>query len=289
MPNTEIPAPGIGTSDNRIKATRLIITRAEQAHRRRQDKLSAPYLNVSIELAKVVFREKLIPTFKVYLALKFADRSGIIRKYGAAKTAAGILGHKDTRTAAKGIRQAIALNWIGQDGRNLFIRGFHRLEKTFAVQTKKAGVLRETDLPNIREWIMGFNLADRNRHFSAVRKPARAFPVEKHVSKINGKTCSISILADEFKMSRAGACKLKQRAAEKGFYAYQNPVERTNINPAYLQEARKVLNDPGLFYEAGAVYRRLPSVFKFNTTEPGKLYLFHFTKRSNIMHKSEQH
>ena len=265
------------TEPDKLLRVKKLVEQSRKAYKRRQDKLSAPYLSVSVGLAKVIYRKKLVTPFTVYLALKFADRSGIIDQDTASARAASILGHKDTRTARKVIEQCVRLQWISTDGERLFIRGFHSLEKRYEVTSRTAGVLRETDLKNIREWILSHFLTSRYRAFRRVRKKGRA--LQRWKSLTNSRECSISVIADELNLSRAGACKLKKRAMKLGYFRAKNRTEQLKIDPAYKDIAAGLLDDPGLFIEAGHVFRRLTDWFSFNIDQPGGLRLHHFTKR----------
>lgn len=270
----EIPAHGIAVSDNRIKATRLI-KRAEQAHWKRQDKLSSPYLNLGIQLSKQIYRERLTVPFQAYLALKYENRSGRVQVADAHDQVRRIMGHQDTRQATKAIQRAIELGWIGTDGQRLYIRSFKYLEKNFKIKSRTAAVLRLDDICNIREWIAGHFMANRYRYFDQVRKKGRAY----NGRKASGRECALSILADELNISRATAHYLKHRAIKQGYLRAKNRIECLEIAPGYKDIASKYLDDPALFIEAGQVFRRLPDLLTFNLDAPGTLRLIHFTKR----------
>ncbi len=244
-------------------------------HQRNQDQQSEPTLNVNIELAKAIYRDKLITPFTTYLALKFIARVGHISVSTAAKLTSDTLGHKDTRSVNKALKQLLALNWIGTDGNYYFIRAFKYLERKYKVKTRKAGLLKFSELSNIREWIIGYALGRRYKDFTRVKK---AGTPQRYKSKVNARTCSISIISQELGLSRSTACALKQKAAKLGYFRYKNPIELTGINPNDRNHASKML-DEVLFIKHGEVYRKLPSVFEFNMKAPGSLRILHFKRR----------
>ncbi len=244
-------------------------------HQRQKDRDSEPTLNLSIELARAIYSDKHITTFKTFLALKFVARVGHIEVPKAAKLAADTLGHKDTRSVKKAIKQCLKLNWIGTDGNYYFIRAFKYLERKYKVKTRKAGLLKFSELQNIREWIIGYTLGRRYKDFTRVKK---ARTPQRYKSKVNASTCSIGIISSELGLSRSAACELKQRAAKLGYFRYKNPIELTGINPNDRDYASKVM-DEVLFIKHGEVFRKLPSTFEFNMRAPGSLRVLHFKRR----------
>jgi len=228
------------------------------------------YTIINLLLAKEIYRHKLITTFRAFVALKLEHRNGIMPHREAAETIKEYLSHSDTRAANKALEQMIRLGWAGIDKNNVvYLRAYKGLERKYGITTRAGAKIYKQDLEHIREWILSYTLARREKAF--LRSPKKITGVPHLESKVNATQVSITVICKELGISRGMACRLKQSAARLGYFSYKNDSDeyksrRGNIRiPVMLLEhVKKLLGNEALYNNYGRIYERLTSVYVFN-------------------------
>ena len=120
-------------------------------HKRRSE------LKIPVELCFYVVREKLLPTFKVYILLKMTC-SGIMRLASSDKVCfSEFCGYRSVRSLNNHIQRLKDLNWIGfnKDSGVYHIRGFNYLQRKHKLYSRTGFWFRIQDMEEFDSVVYG--------------------------------------------------------------------------------------------------------------------------------------
>lgn len=244
-------------------------------------------VNIPIQAIQYARQRKQFSEARVFIAMKFIGSGQIKRNSLPIDELCKLSGFSDPRTVEKHIQTLLRMNWLGTDGTWLFIRGWNRIQEFTGATSRTTVEISREQLNDLDDILLGSVLATAERRKRNARKKAGAKPTP--LQPFSGDTLtdpeeyqtgafSCSYIGELFNVSPSTACRMKQRAKQKGYFTYQHNTKDTGVYRANIAEIENSfsIDRTRLFIRNGTVHIRLTDTFSFGRNGYHK---YHFKTR----------
>lgn len=207
--------------------------------------------SVPIQLIMFVLTNKLVNEFRTFLMLKMYAKTGVI---GINSNEQKLVIKKlkiSEKTFKRHLKRLEKRHWIGNDSKNLFLRGWSFIDE----QGNAKDFSRKVEVCNaflnktkFRGYLMGAVISYQVRFLNYKKREERKNGRSKQSRHNNSHPLSLTHLASLLKMTKSSIVNLKKEAIQNGFvFRYKNyHVTKTKISKDELNTLRKNLS--GNFY-----------------------------------------